>query len=259
MLESRISIITEKLEKFGNVEVKQLSQELNVSEKTIRSDLTKMEKMGILKRVHGGAVSIINQSEDAYFNKYRTVSLHEKELIARIAFDFARNFGTTGKVFFIDAGTTNYEFAKYFGNMSNTIITNDLLIASKLSCMNIPVHMTGGQISNNVNKYLVGPDAINMVKNHFADICFLGTSSIGIKQGLMTQTNEDAEVKRAMIAQSKMIVCLVDSSKFGKTSFVKFADVKDIDIIITDKASQQQINDLTKIGVKVLVSSIVNE
>lgn len=259
MLESRISIISEKLEKFGNVEVKQLSQEFQVSEKTIRADLTKMEKMGLLKRVHGGAVSTMKKSEDAYFNKYRTVALEEKEWIARMAFDFVRDFGTTGKVFFIDAGTTNYEFSKYFGNMSNTIITNDLLIASRISSMDIPVHMTGGQINNDVNKYLVGPDALHMIKSHFADICFLGASSIGLKQGLMTQTNEDAEVKKAMIAQSKKIVCMVDSSKFEKTSFVKFADIQEIDIIITDQISKQQIDDLACIGVKVISGTILNE
>lgn len=256
MLESRIALITEKLEKFRNVEVKQLSQEFNVSEKTIRLDLEKMEKMGLLKRVHGGAVSTIKQSEDAYFNKYRTLALHEKELIARTAFEFVRNYGTTGKIFFIDAGTTNYEFSKYFTNLANTIITNDLLIASKLSCLNIPVHVTGGQINNDVNKYLIGPDAIHMIKRHFADICFLGATSIDISQGLMTQTNEDAEVKKAMISQSKTVVCMIDSTKFSKSSFVKFADIKDIDIIITDHITQYQIDDFAKLGVKVIASTV---
>lgn len=255
MLESRIALITEKLEKYRNVEVKQLSKEFNVSEKTIRLDLEKMEKMGLLKRVHGGAVSTIKQSEDAYFNKYRTIALKEKELIARTAFDFVRNYGTTGKVFFIDAGTTNYEFSKYFGSFESTIITNDLLIASKLSCLNIPIHITGGQINNDVNKYLIGPDAINMINRHFADICFLGATSIDISQGLMTQTNEDAEVKKAMISRSKIVVCMVDSTKFGKASFVKFADIKDVDIIITDHADQKQIDTLSKIGIKVLSST----
>ncbi len=256
MLESRISIISEKLEKYGSVEVKQLSEEFKVSQKTIRADLTKMEKMGLLKRVHGGAVSKLKQSEDAYFNKYRMVSLTEKELIARLAFDFVRDFGLAGNTFFIDAGTTNYEFAKYFGNMHNIIITNDLLIASKLSNVNISVHLTGGQIINEVNKYLIGSDAINMIKNHYADICFLGTNSISIDKGLMTQTFGDYEVKRSMMTQSKVIVCLADSSKFGKTSFVKFADIKDIDYIITDKINRQQIDEFAKQGVKVISASV---
>jgi DeoR/GlpR family transcriptional regulator of sugar metabolism len=252
MFESRISVITDRLEKYGNVEVKQLCREFGVTEKTIRSDLSKMEKKGLLKRVHGGAVSNIKQAEDAYLNRDRMISLHSKELIAHLAFDYVSSLSAIGQVFFIDAGTTNYEFARTLRNMNHTIITNDLLIASKLSPMVGAVHITGGRIDNDINKYLVGPDAIEMINRHSANICFLGTSSFSISNGLMTHTNEDAEVKRAMMNHSGTIICLADHSKYETTSFVKYADISELDILITDQATAEEKEAFEKLGVKLI-------
>lgn len=254
MLETRISSIVEKLEKRGNVQVRDLAEQFGVTEKTIRHDLVKMEKMGLLKRVHGGAVSIIKQAEDAYSNSARTVSLQSKEVIARMAHQFFSQFGSTGEVFFIDAGTTNYEFARLLTNSSAIIITNDLLIASKLSTSSVSLHLTGGKLFNNVNKYLIGIDAINMINKHHASICFIGASSISLENGLMTLNNEDMEVKRAMISNSAKVVCLADHSKFDKKSFVKFADVEEIDIIITDKISESLLHQFEEKGIQVIAA-----
>lgn len=254
MLERRVAIISEKLEKYGNVEVKQLSKEFGVTDKTIRHDLTKMEKMGLLKRVHGGAVSNIKRAEDAYLNRDRLIAHKSKELIARAAFDYVREIGTFGQTFFIDAGTTNYEFAKYLKNLPCTVITNDLLIASNLSTRDGATHLTGGQIYNNVNKYLSGPDALDMIGKHAASICFVGAGSIDLKDGFMTQTNEDAAVKRAMISRSKFTICLADHLKFDRTAFVKYADIHECDLIITDMATEEQIRAYEAVGVKILVA-----
>jgi DeoR/GlpR family transcriptional regulator of sugar metabolism len=252
MLESRISLIAEKLEKHGNVEVKTLSREFQVSEKTIRQDLEKMEKMGLLKRVHGGAVSINKNSVDAYSHSARTVGLPSKERIARKAYDYLRSIGTVGIVCFVDAGTSTYEFARLLRNLTNIVITNDLFIASLLSSSEESIHVTGGHIVNNVNQYLVGPDALEMIEKHSAKICFLGATAISLTGGFMTQTNEDAQIKKAMMANSEIKVCLADHSKFEKTSFVKYAQANEFDVIITDEASPDEIEAFKKIGVQLL-------
>lgn len=255
MLEARLSLIAEKLEKNGNVEVRVLAKDLGVTEKTIRHDLIRMEKMGLLKRVHGGAVSNIRKAEDAYVNRARTISLPSKEQIARAAFDYISSFGLSGQVFYIDAGTTNYEFARYLKNSENIIITNDLLIASNLSVSDVTLHITGGRIFNNVNKYLVGSDALDMIRKHEASICFIGASSFGIKNGLMTLNNEDAEIKRAMMEHSKTIIVLADHTKIDKTSFVRFADISEVDIIITDEMDEQNRKSFEDKGVRIIVAA----
>ncbi len=255
MLEARLSLIAEKLEKNGNVEVRALAKDLGVTEKTIRHDLIRMEKMGLLKRVHGGAVSNIRKAEDAYVNRARTISLPSKERIARAAFDHISSFGLSGQVFYIDAGTTNYEFARYLKNSENIIITNDLLIASNLSVSDVTLHITGGRIFNNVNKYLVGSDALDMIRKHEASICFIGASSFGIENGLMTLNNEDAEIKRAMMEHSKTVIVLADHTKIDKTSFVRFADISEVDIIITDEMDEQHRKSFEGKGVRIVVAA----
>mgnify|MGYP002856456427 CR=1 FL=1 len=254
MLESRVTRIAEKLEKNGNVEVRQLASELNVTEKTIRHDLIKMERMGLLKRVHGGAISNIRKAEDAYANQARTISLKAKERIAAKAFEYIRSVTSTGEVLYIDAGTTNYEFARYLKNTENIIITNDLLIASNLSTSSVTLHITGGRIFNNVNKYLVGSDALDMIAKHDASFCFVGASSIDAEKGLMTLNNEDAEIKKAMIAHSKTVICLADHTKFANTSFARFADTEKIDLIITDSIEEEYRKKIEEKGVKVLIA-----
>ncbi len=256
MLEARLSSILKRLEKYGNVEVKQLSMELGVTEKTIRQDLIRMEKLGYLKRVHGGAVINAKESQDALSNSLRSINLGCKEQIAQAAFDYLRNNNSSGTIIFIDAGTTNYELSKLMRNLDNlTIITNDLLIASRLSNMVGNLHLTGGTLSNNVNRYLTGSDAISMINNHFASVCFIGTSSIDPDLGLYTQTDDDAQIKRAIISRSSTTICLADHTKFAKTSFVKFAESTDFDIIITDQETpKEKIESLEQRGIKVIVA-----
>lgn len=254
MFENRIAVISEKIEKYGNVEVKQLSKEFGVTEKTIRQDLARMEKMGLLKKVHGGAVSNIKQAEDAYQNRNRLIAHSSKALIARAAYDYVLKRGALGQVFFIDAGTTTYEFSRYLKNQPSTVITNDLLIASNLSPRDGFTHLTGGQICNNVNKFLVGSDAIDMIHKHSASICFVGTSAISPQEGFMTQTYEDAAVKRAMISRADFSICLTDHAKFGRSSFVKFAGFEEVDLIITDSASEEQIRAYRARGIDIMVA-----
>ena len=117
------------------------------------------------------------------------------------------------------------------------------------------LHLTGGTLSNNVNRYLVGIDAINMINNHFATLCFIGASSLNAETGFLTHTNEDAQVKKAIMARSARSVCLADHTKFQKTSFVKFAEPNDFDIIITDdKTPIDQIRAFEEKGVQVIVA-----
>lgn len=256
MQKNRLSKIMEKLEKTGNVEVKQLSYELQVTEKTIRQDLIELEKKGMLKRVHGGAVQNLDRTESAYSDTMRSLCLRDKECIARAAFEYIRNIDSNRTVYFIDAGTTTYEFARLLRNLPySTVITNDLLIASCLYSMVGNLHITGGSLYYNVNRYLVGPDAIHMINNHWMSICFVGASSINAERGFMTFTNEDAQIKQTAIARSETTICLADHTKFGRHSFVKFADFKDVDILITDSdAPADQIQAIKQQGVTVIIA-----
>lgn len=257
MLETRLAKTLEKLEKHGNVEVKKLSEEFGVTEKTIRKDLNRMEEMELLKRVHGGAVLNIKRSEGSYTNnQVRNAYMRDKEQIAHAAFNYVRNAGADGHVLYLDASSTIYELSRYLKNLPHlTIITNDLNIVSNLNNMTSRLHVTGGTLTNDINRYFVGSDAVQMINNHQMSICFVGTSSLNANFGFMTHTNEDAQIKRAAISRSSTKICLTDHTKFNQVSFVKFAEAKDIDIIITDdKAPTEQIRAFEEQGVKVIIA-----
>ncbi len=256
MQNDRLTKIVSLLEKTGSVEVRQLSEELNVTEKTIRQDLTRLEQEGILKRVHGGAIQNLNYSLEAYSDSMRIRCLRSKESIALAAFEYARQISPEVSVFFLDAGTTTYEFSRLLRNLNySTVLTNDLMIAENLYSMNGALHLTGGSLFYKVNRYLIGPDAINMINNHWMSICFLGASSISIERGFMTYTNEDAQIKQAAISRSETAICLADHTKFSKNSFVRFADFKDIDILITDADTPaEQVRAIEEQGTKVILA-----
>ena len=123
------------------------------------------------------------------------------------------------QVVFIDAGTTNFEFARYLRNMPLTLITNDLLIVLKLSSLEGHLHVTGGKLANNVNRYLVGADAIEMISCHVLSMCFIEANSISAQNGFMTHTDEDAQVKRAVLrGQESASIWLTIRSSIGLPS-----------------------------------------
>lgn len=82
--------------------------------------------------------------------------------------------------------------------------------------------------------YLVGADAIEMIVRHAFSMCFIGANSISAQNGFMTYTDEDAQLKRADLARSGKRICLADHTKFNRSSFVKFAGMEQMDILITD-------------------------
>lgn len=251
MLVKRMQIISDKLEAQGNVDVKTLSKELKVTEKTIRQDLIKMEKMGLLERVHGGAVLKVDKNSIFPVKDRRKMHTVEKELIAKAAEECIED----GDIIILDNGTTTLELAKLIKKKRIIVITNDALIANELLfCENITLYVTGGRLKRDSNYSFIGPDTERMLRYYNANKLFLGTSSINFEQGLMTFASEEAEVKKAMIKSAKEVIALVDYTKFNKLAFVTFADIHDINTIITDsRISKEEIKRFEDEGIVVKV------
>lgn len=248
----RMQDICERLEAKGSVDIKMLSAVHKVTEKTIRQDLTKMEEMGLLERVRGGAV--LKQAYNSIFPIKDRRKLHtvEKTDIARAAYSYIND----GDIIILDNGTTTLELAKLIKNKRIIVIANDLVIVNELYLSNaISLYVTGGRLKNEGNYSFVGADAIKMIQQYHANKVFLGTSSISMQQGLMTFSSEEADVKRAMIEAAEQAICLADSTKFNRAAFVKFTDVKDLDMIITDKGiAPEDVTAFAQQGVDVIIA-----
>ncbi|HBF36309.1 MAG TPA: DeoR/GlpR transcriptional regulator, partial [Firmicutes bacterium] len=116
------------------------------------------------------------------------------------------------------------------------VITNDLAIAGEfLNKEQVELYVTGGKLRREGVYSLLGRDAERTVQKYNANKLFLGTSAVDFRQGLMVFSAEEAELKKAMIASSKEVICLADYSKFHQLALTSFATLDDIDILITDQ------------------------
>lgn len=228
--EERRIKIADIISKDKSITVSELSEMFNVSESTIRRDLHALEEKGFIQRTHGGAIlSSHTHYEPAFFEK-EDYELASKQKIGRIAASMIEE----GDSIILDAGTTTLEIAKNLGNIRLTVVTNSPLIAIELSKHeNIELIVTGG-IERWKTKALVGPIAEMVIKQFKVDKAFIGANAVSYENGLMTPDIIEANTKKAMIEVASEVYAVIDHTKFGKKSFVKFADIKDITAIITD-------------------------
>lgn len=228
--EERRLKIAEIISKDKSISVSELSKLFNVSESTIRRDLHVLEEKGFIQRTHGGAIlNAGTHYEPAFFEK-EDVELEAKRKIGKIAASMIEE----GDSIILDAGTTTLEIARNLKNMKLTVVTNSPLIAIELSKHeDIELIMTGG-IQRWRTKALVGPIAEMVIRQFKVDKAFIGTNAISFEDGLMTPDLIEANTKKAMCDVASEVYIVADHTKFGKKSFVKFADIKDITAIITD-------------------------
>ena len=215
----------------GRLEVARAASKLGTSTETIRKDLIALESQGLLRRVHGGALHVPSMTFEADVVN-RTEDLEEKGRIAARAIEEVPE----GGAIFIDAGSTTQVFAALLeGKAGLRVFTNSLTVARSvvdkpfLSC-----HTLGGRIRPETFAE-VGPcteSALDDFHFHF-DVAFVGTNAISFSRGLCTPDPEEAAVKRGMIVNSERVVLLADHTKFGQNSLVKYADLTEIDLIIT--------------------------
>jgi DeoR family fructose operon transcriptional repressor len=178
--EVRHSKIIELLNQDGSVKVSQLSLKLQVTEKTIRDDLEKLENKAILKRVHGGAILLENIDAMLPIYKRRVRQHDEKAKIAAEACKFIED----GKIVLFDAGSTTLELAQLIQNRALTVITNDTKIAAALvDSSEIELCMLGGYRRKGTYT-IVGPSALEMLQDLNVDIAFIGCTGIDLQRGL---------------------------------------------------------------------------
>lgn len=234
LAEERKNRIVEITNKNKIMKVTDLSLMFNTTEVTIRRDLEELQAQKRIRRIHGGAISVIPSSKPLYTEELAVLCTREKEAIAKTAYQYVDD----NDAILLDASTTVRELAKLIaeGNRKNlSIVTSSFDIVSILSKKNdIQVIHTGGQVKYNMN-YSVGSLTQKALANLRVDKCFLGTNGIDVNFGYSVPTLEDAAIKEAMLTSSKQHFILADHTKFGETYMGKFADFHtSIDYIITD-------------------------
>lgn len=252
---NRIQKILRELLRAGEITVEQMAEQLNVSPSTIRRDLRDLEKQGLLRRIHGGAVSV----EPALYEPFRHVSSFgeqeqrfaaEKRQIGLAAAETIAD----GEIVSIGAGTTTTQIARSLRHRKNiTIVTNAVNIAMELSHRNdLKIFMSGGFLSPDWFA-LVGPAAIQSVSEVFVDKIFIGVDGIHPEHGLTSNYPDQAAIHRQMLKQARYRVVVADHRKLGVTGASLIWPAHQVDLLITDKgANKALLAPFINKGIKVL-------
>ena len=237
LTQERHNKILELLTKQDTVTVGELSQRLETSESTIRRDLVTLDKMGKVKKVHGGAAAIHRVStvfEEDVTTK-SALNVTEKEAIGRVAAGLVTN----DDFVFIDAGTTTAAMIDFiYDNVRATFVTNGIVHAKKLIQKGLKAYIIGGQIKL-TTEAVVGTEAINNLRKYNFTKTFIGTNGISVKGGYSTPDVEEAAVKSEVLKRGRSNFILGDHTKFDKEYAVTFGILKDA-CIVTDELEDNE-------------------
>ncbi|OUM97624.1 MAG: transcriptional regulator [Paenibacillaceae bacterium ZCTH02-B3] len=250
----RRSIILERIKKHKKILVKELSRDLNVSEGTLRNDLKYLEDEGLVERTYGGAVLPRPKFIENAFQLTHTVNQVEKAAIGKAAAELVHD----NQCIILDASTTGLELVKNLMHVSSlTVVTNGLITAQELNRNpRIKVIVIGGVLrSGSYNlEGLLGKDLLAQIH---ADIFFTSAHGFTITEGMTVYDVYEAELKKLMAANASKVVALLDHTKLGKRSIATFAELSQIDTIVTDSnADPQYLDQIRDRGVNVIIAKI---
>jgi DeoR/GlpR family transcriptional regulator of sugar metabolism len=253
--DKRRNEIIEFLERRQMARVGDLSEHFNVSEVSIRRDLQYLEDLGLLKRVHGGAVAISQfQAGEPLYSRMQQ-QIEKKERIGQAAADLLRS----GDRLILDSGTTTLQVASHIdlelrSSGSLTVITASLPIVREIgSCPGIHLILLGGIYLAEFD-LVVGPQTIDQLKDLHVDKMFLGTDGMTLTHGLTTANVLEAEVDRAMVRSASEVIVVSDSSKIGVSGLATIMPLARMNKLITDTGAPPDfVSHLREQGIEVIL------
>lgn len=242
--EQRQSMIRRLVDKNGSVKTRELCEIFNISRQTIRSDIDLLDYEGKVKKVYGGAIKI-SKTEEPSADDRKAKFRDEKKAIGKAASKYVKE----GDTIFLDVSTTVNHMVPYLqGFKSLYVITNSIESAYLLkSNPNIRIFMVGGEVRVR-DLACGGAQTIETLKDIYVDKSFFGLGGVSIQAGFTDYHITDSEVRRTVIQNSSQTFALFDKSKVNIVKIAKFADIDDIDLLIsyniTDENFLEHLNDI---------------
>jgi DeoR family transcriptional regulator, fructose operon transcriptional repressor len=252
--EERQQAIAGLMRESGRISVAELAERFGVTAETARRDLAVLERAGLLRRVHGGAVATtaLSMIERGVAERDSTRA-EQKANIAKAAVALLPQAG--GAVL-LDAGTTTARLASMMPvDRELFVVTNSLGIASRLGGhAGVEIRLLGGRVRG-VTQACVGDETVRALEDLRLDVAFLGTNAVSARHGMSTPDPDEAAVKRAMVRCARQVVVLADSSKLDQEQLVRFATVDEVDTLVTDaEADNKKLEALRRRGLDVVVA-----
>ncbi|MEU2117681.1 DeoR/GlpR family DNA-binding transcription regulator [Streptomyces sp. NPDC016459] len=243
LAEQRRALILDEVRRRGGVRVNELTRRLGVSDMTIRRDLDALARQGMLEKVHGGAVPVVEAStHEPGFEAKSVLEPSAKDEIARVAAALV----APGTAIALSGGTTTFALARHLLDVPDlTVVTNSVRVADVFHEAQLAnsggesrrgaatVVLTGGM--RTPSDALVGPVADRAVRSLHFDLLFLGVHGISVEAGLSTPNLAEAETNRCLVRSTRRVVVVADHTKWGTVGLSSFAALEDVDTWVTDR------------------------
>jgi DeoR/GlpR family transcriptional regulator of sugar metabolism len=230
----RQAMILQEVSRFGAARISELAEALDVSEMTVRRDIDSLAEQGLLEKVHGGAVALL-ESSNVSEPPFKATSMREqaaKDAIAAKAADLVK----PGASIALMGGSTVFAVAKHIAHIPKiTVVTNSLPVSDFLhreGNADQVVILTGGM--RTPTDSFVGEFTIAALQRLNVDLAFIGTHGVDIHGGFSSPNLYEAETNRSVRQRAKKFVVLADHTKWGKVGFSTFAGLNEADVLITD-------------------------
>lgn len=240
--DKRADQILRELRHRGSISLDELIDQLGASAASIRRDLAKLQKKGLVRRTHGGATLVepLLYEPFRYDSLFQTRVQHrsaEKRRIGLAAAELIEEHETIG----FTAGTTTTQVARAVRNRHNLrVITNAVNIAMELcNCAGLQTFVTGGFVQWAGSFSLMGQAAINFLNEIYMDKVFVSVCGIDVTRGITVIEPEEALTFRAMIRQAKKVIVVADSSKLGVVAPARICPISEIQTLITDTRARE--------------------
>ncbi|MFB7369399.1 DeoR/GlpR family DNA-binding transcription regulator [Streptomyces sp. NPDC056222] len=240
LAEQRRALILDEVRRRGGVRVNELTRRLNVSDMTVRRDLDALARQGVVEKVHGGAVPVVEtSSHEPGFEAKSALELGAKEDIARAA----ARMVAPGSAIALSGGTTTFALAEKLLDVPDlTVVTNSVRVADVFHTAGYAggesrpgaatVVLTGGV--RTPSDALVGPVADQAIRSLHFDVLFLGVHGISAEAGLSTPNLAEAETNRRLMRSARRVVVVADHTKWGTVGLSSFARLDEVDTLVTD-------------------------
>jgi DeoR/GlpR family transcriptional regulator of sugar metabolism len=252
----RLNEVSAIVQKEGKITIDEICNRFNISEMTARRDLQELARAGIVRRVHGGAVSAFGRSFEPPYQSRSQSKIQLKRAVGQKAAGLVAD----GDSIALDVGTTTLEIARALKDRHNlTIVTASLPIAYELVSdqsigTDIRLILTGGIVRPG-ELSMIGHIAEQTYNEIHVDKAFIGIGGLSLQDGLTEYNLEDSLVKRSLIRTARQIIVVADASKFGRTTFASVCPLSAVDTIVTDSSvSKGVVQALRQEGIQVLIA-----
>lgn len=234
----RTQFIIKTLQENKVASVSELSKAIQVTEETIRRDLEKLEKQGVISRVHGGAYLREGYGNETPTEVRGKIFQMEKEKIAKMSLSFIKDYDSI----LLDCSTTASYIAKEIKTSEKkiSVVTNSLLVAKEVEdATHVRLILLGGEYKNSTKSFC-GAVTVEALNHYYVDKVFISSAGISVETGMSDYTLEEATIRSKMIKQAKSCFYVADITKIGRNAIYRIGDLEDVDYLIVNESIDQK-------------------